>query len=84
MGKQLGIVRSYYLVAVCCIGSFLFAYDTGIVGGVLTLNSFQESFRYSKKDKTTINSNSNSLLQAGGTLMRISQKVSNDRASFDR
>lgn len=54
------------MVAVCCTGSFLFAYDTGIIGGVLTLDSFQKDFGYSSKQKTTVNSNANSLLQAGG------------------
>ncbi|KAE8394875.1 general substrate transporter [Aspergillus alliaceus] len=65
MGKTLGLVRAYYTVALACTGSFLFAYDTGIIGGVLTLKSFQNSFRYTAKQKSTINSNSNSLLQAG-------------------
>ncbi|KKK19854.1 hypothetical protein AOCH_000572, partial [Aspergillus ochraceoroseus] len=65
MGKLLGRVRATYMVAICCIGSFLFAYDTGIIGGILTLHSFQDSFRYDKADKSSISSNSNSLLQAG-------------------
>lgn len=55
------------MVSICCVGSFLFAYDTGIIGGILTLKSFQDSFRYGEAQKSTINSNSNSLLQAGGT-----------------
>jgi len=66
MGKQLGTFRAFFMVAVCCTGSFLFAYDTGIIGGVLTLDSFQKDFGYSSKQKTTVNSNANSLLQAGG------------------
>ena len=70
MGKTLGLVRAYYTVALACTGSFLFAYDTGIIGGVLTLKSFQNSFRYTQKQKSTINSNSNSLLQAGGECAR--------------
>ncbi|KAK5102157.1 hypothetical protein LTR70_007467 [Exophiala xenobiotica] len=65
MGKQLGTFRAFFMVAVCCTGSFLFAYDTGIIGGVLTLDSFQKDFGYSSKQKTTVNSNANSLLQAG-------------------
>ncbi|KAL2810144.1 general substrate transporter [Aspergillus granulosus] len=65
MGKLLGKVRAVYLVSVCCVGSFLFAYDTGIIGGILTLESFQHSFRYSDAERADINSNSNSLLQAG-------------------
>ena len=65
MGKRLGIIRAAYLVALCSMGSFLFAYDTGIVGGVLTLPSFQRDFRYSTKEKTQVNSNCVSILQAG-------------------
>ncbi|KAL5357107.1 general substrate transporter [Aspergillus floccosus] len=65
MGKTLGNIRAVYMVALCCVGSFLFAYDTGIIGGILTLESFQNHFRYTAKEKATISSNSNSLLQAG-------------------
>jgi MFS family permease len=65
MGKTLGTFRACYVVALCCIGSFLFAYDTGIVGGVLTLSSFQDDFRYTKSEKTQVNSNCVSILQGG-------------------
>jgi sugar porter (SP) family MFS transporter len=65
MGKRLGTFRAIYVVAVCAIGSFLFAYDTGIVGGVLTLPSFQRDFRYTKAEKTHVNSTCVSILQAG-------------------
>ncbi|KAJ9605350.1 hypothetical protein H2200_010007 [Cladophialophora chaetospira] len=65
MGKTLGTFRACYVVALCCIGSFLFAYDTGIVGGVLTLPSFQNDFRYTKGEKTQVNSNCVSILQGG-------------------
>ncbi|KAI9369547.1 general substrate transporter [Aspergillus egyptiacus] len=65
MGKLLGKVRAVFLVSVCCVGSFLFAYDTGIIGGILTFDSFRDSFRYSEEERSDINSNSNSLLQAG-------------------
>lgn len=69
MSKTLGTFRAVYLVAICCTGSFLFAYDTGIVGGLLTFSSFQEDFRYGAKQKANVGSNSTSLLQAGG--MRV-------------
>ncbi|KAK4944930.1 hypothetical protein LTR10_015849 [Elasticomyces elasticus] len=65
MGKRLGTFRACYVVALCCIGSFLFAYDTGIVGGVLTLPSFERDLRYTKAEKTQVNSNCVSILQAG-------------------
>ena len=66
MTKRLGTIRSTYLAALCCIGSFLFAYDTGIVGGVLTLASFERDFRYTKAGAVNVAANSTSLLQAGG------------------
>jgi MFS family permease len=65
MGKRLGTFRATYLVALCSMGSFLFAYDTGIVGGILTLKSFQRDFGYSTKQRTQVNSNCVSILQAG-------------------
>lgn len=68
MSKALGLFRAVYLVALCCVGSFLFAYDTGIVGGILTFPSFQRDFRYSNKERATVGSNSTSLLQGGGKL----------------
>ncbi|RMD44031.1 hypothetical protein DV735_g1077, partial [Chaetothyriales sp. CBS 134920] len=63
--KRLGLFRAIYVVALCATGSFLFAYDTGIVGGVLTLPSFQRDFRYSAADRIDVNSNCVSILQAG-------------------
>lgn len=65
MSNSLGNFRAIYLAALCCIGSFLFAYDTGIVGGVLTLEAFENDFRYTKAQSTNINSNCVSILQAG-------------------
>ena len=65
MGKRLGAFRATYLVALCSMGSFLFAYDTGIVGGILTLKSFQRDFGYTEEQKTQVNSNCVSILQAG-------------------
>lgn len=66
MSKTLGTFRAVYLVALCCVGSFLFAYDTGIIGGILTFEGFQEDFRYGPSQKANVGSNSTSLLQAGG------------------
>ncbi|KAK9425289.1 putative Quinate permease [Seiridium unicorne] len=65
MGKALGNFRAIYLVALCCAGSFLFAYDTGVIGGVLTFASFQKDFGYGAAQKATVASNATSLLQAG-------------------
>ena len=63
---RLGLFRASYLVALSCVGSFLFAYDTGIVGGVLTLQSFQHDMGFTAAQKSDVSSLSASLLQAGG------------------
>ncbi|KAJ5089890.1 MFS sugar transporter [Penicillium argentinense] len=68
MGRKLGLFRAIYLVSASCMGSFAFAFDTGIISGVLALNSFQEDFKYThytKAQKTTVNSNAVSILQGG-------------------
>ncbi|KAL2858025.1 general substrate transporter [Aspergillus pseudoustus] len=65
MGRKLGIFRAIYLASASCMGSFAFAFDTGVISGVLTLESFQRDFRYSQASKTTVNSNAVSILQAG-------------------
>ncbi|KAI1097239.1 putative MFS sugar transporter [Jackrogersella minutella] len=65
MGEKLGTFRAWCLVALCCMGSFLFAYDTGVVGGVLTLKSFQNDFRITTANQANVSSNATSLLQAG-------------------
>ena len=67
MSKQLGRVRAALLVILCCVGSFMFSYDTGVVGGVLTMKSFEDSYNITKENKTQVSSNATSLLQAGGT-----------------
>lgn len=68
MGRKLGLFRAAYLVSASCMGSFAFAFDTGIISGVLALTSFEEDFRYShysKTAKTNVNSNAVSILQGG-------------------
>ncbi|KAH0598358.1 hypothetical protein MHUMG1_03656 [Metarhizium humberi] len=55
--------RAWYITALACMASFLFAYDTGIIGGILTLPSFASDF--GTKGNTSVASNSTSLLQAG-------------------
>lgn len=78
----LGRFRATYLVALCCVGSFLFAYDTGIVGGVLTLKSFQKDFGMAAKDKADVSSLSASLLQAGGKHPAARDRICIDFPAF--
>ncbi|KAI0425453.1 putative MFS quinate transporter [Xylaria sp. FL1042] len=61
----LGKVRAYWLGSVVCFGGFLFGYDSGIVGGVLTLDSFRNDYRYGDSGATRASSLSVSLQQLG-------------------
>jgi sugar porter (SP) family MFS transporter len=65
MGRTLGLLRAIYIICVSCMGSFAFAFDTGVISGVLTLASFEKDFGYSTAQKTNINSNAVSILQGG-------------------
>ncbi|KAL1979694.1 hypothetical protein VTN96DRAFT_5277 [Rasamsonia emersonii] len=65
MARTLGLLRVIYIVAVSCMGSFAFAFDTGVISGVLTLASFEKDFRYTSAQKTNVNSNAVSILQGG-------------------
>ncbi|TKA29020.1 hypothetical protein B0A50_03432 [Salinomyces thailandicus] len=62
---RMGMLRAYWLGVVVCIGGFLFGYDSGIIGGVLTMASFERDFRYTKSDAKHVNSLAVSLQQLG-------------------
>ncbi|KAF4547959.1 Quinate permease-like protein 1 [Elsinoe fawcettii] len=63
--STMGKLRAYWLGAVVCIGGFLFGYDSGIIGGVLTLQSFQRDFRYTTRQSTRVSSLAVSLQNLG-------------------
>lgn len=60
-----GRLRLYWLTAVICLGGMLFGYDSGVVGGVLTLENFEKDFGYTKAESTTVSSIAVGIQQAG-------------------
>jgi len=62
---RLGMMRAYWLGVVVCIGGFLFGYDSGIIGGVLTMASFESDYRYGKHQANHVSSLAVSLQQLG-------------------
>ncbi|KAJ7040596.1 general substrate transporter [Mycena alexandri] len=62
---RLGDLRAYWLGTVACIGGFLFGYDSGLMGAIITFVSFQEDFRYGKGVATKTNSLVVGIQQAG-------------------
>ncbi|KAF2200766.1 general substrate transporter [Delitschia confertaspora ATCC 74209] len=59
--------NAYILTAVASFGGMLFGWDTGLIGGVLTMDAFQHSFNLDKnsKDFSNLQGNIVSVLQAG-------------------
>ena len=59
--------RAYQLTAVASFGGMLFGWDTGMIGGILTLPAFQTSFALNKHSKSfsDLQGNIVSVLQAG-------------------
>ncbi|CRG84411.1 putative quinate permease [Talaromyces islandicus] len=50
-------LRLYWLATVLCCGALLFGYDSGLIGGVLTFQSFHADFRfgdYGPPSETTV------------------------------
>ncbi|KAK5108276.1 hypothetical protein LTR62_008591 [Meristemomyces frigidus] len=62
---RLGMLRAYYLGAIACIGGFLFGYDSGIIGGVLTFQSFEHDFGIAANNDTKFSSLAVALQQLG-------------------
>ncbi|KAF9892270.1 hypothetical protein FE257_002047 [Aspergillus nanangensis] len=79
-------LRVYVLASVAYMGSFLFGYDTGVMGSVLALQSFKEDFGlptdssgFADSRNAEISSNVVSLLTAGCFFGAIGAAFANDR-----
>lgn len=59
--------RAYVLTIIASFGGMLFGWDTGLIGGILTMSSFQQSFALDKTSKNFSNLQGNivSILQGG-------------------
>ncbi|KAJ5885826.1 hypothetical protein N7504_011662 [Penicillium tannophilum] len=57
--------RTYWLAVVLCCGGALFGYDSGVIGGVLTFDSFRQSFNFTAEEKTRISAIAVGIQQAG-------------------
>ena len=70
--------RVYVLTAVASFGGMLFGWDTGLIGGILTLPSFQKSFALDKHSRnfSSLQGNIVSVLQAGCFLGALSSFIS--------
>ncbi|KAL4940306.1 hypothetical protein BDV06DRAFT_230400 [Aspergillus oleicola] len=78
--------RLYVLTAVAYTGSFLFGYDTGVMGSVLALDSFKDDFNlptgstgFASSREAEISSNVVALLTAGCFFGAIAASFANDR-----
>ncbi|KAI5365126.1 putative major facilitator, sugar transporter, major facilitator superfamily [Septoria linicola] len=68
-GTRLGAFRAYFFGFFICTAGFLFGYDTGIVGGVLTMASYKRDFGYT--DNTTVSAVMVSLQNVGAFLAAL-------------
>ncbi|KAK5706151.1 hypothetical protein LTR97_001138 [Elasticomyces elasticus] len=69
-GTRKGKFRAYLFGFFICTSGFLFGYDTGIVGGVLTLKSYKNDFGF--KDNTTVSAVMVSSQNAGAFIAALS------------
>jgi MFS family permease len=67
--------RIYALTLLTCLGSWMFGYNVGVIGGCIVLPSFHSDFRLPETGTTSYNnisSNIVSMLQIGGLVGSLS------------
>ncbi|PIG80654.1 MFS quinate transporter [Aspergillus arachidicola] len=60
-----GVFRIYWLTAIVCCGGILFGYDSGVIGGVLTFDSFLRDFNCTPDVQTRVSAIAVGIQQAG-------------------
>ncbi|KAG2416369.1 hypothetical protein HFD88_007584 [Aspergillus terreus] len=63
--SPLALLRIYWLTAVVCCGGMLFGYDSGVIGGVLTFDSFLRDFHATPDMQTRVSAVAVGIQQAG-------------------
>ncbi|OQE28399.1 hypothetical protein PENSTE_c003G01339 [Penicillium steckii] len=71
LNTRLGTLRAYHLTAIVFISSFLSAYDSGIAGGILTYQSFQDDFGFTAAHKSKVSSLTVGLEQLGSFIAAL-------------
>ncbi|KAL4891268.1 general substrate transporter [Aspergillus ambiguus] len=66
--SPLALLRISWLTAVVCCGGMLFGYDSGVIGGVLTFDSFLRDFRATPDLQTRVSAVAVGIQQAGALL----------------
>ncbi|KAE8145482.1 general substrate transporter [Aspergillus avenaceus] len=59
------LFRIYWLTAIVCCGGILFGYDSGVIGGVLTFDSFLRDFNATPDLQTRVSAIAVGIQQAG-------------------
>ncbi|ANB12803.1 Snf3p [Sugiyamaella lignohabitans] len=64
--NRTGLIRTIITTCVACSGGLMWGYDSGVISGILSLESFKDHFHVTASNSSAVSSNAVSLLQAGG------------------
>lgn len=70
--------RIYLVTAITAIGGFLYGYDTGVINGVLTVQSFRDVLGITADNSKDLSGSIVAALQVGGVLGALTQSYIND------
>ena len=72
-------LRAHYLALISMTIGFMAGYDSGVAGGILTFESFQNDFGYTKVQQKSVNSLTVSLLTLGAFLSCFIASLTTER-----